>query len=134
MDAMSLCIAEAARRLLRTEGTTLVVPNTLFDAALKLSLDISDGIPKMIREPSVSVGSEKQIEIVGLAQIGGAEPNQSICWVPAPNNTLQNRWRDWVAQIHDLMAAGYPGCVGCGGPGSEGVWDELASRARTRVN
>ena len=134
MDAMSLCIAEAARRLLRTEGTSLVVPNSLFDAALKLSLDISDGIPKMIREPSVTMGSEMQIEIVGLAQIGGAEPNQSICWIPGPRNILQNLWADWVTQIHDLMTAGYPGCVGCGGPGSEGVWDELASRARTRVN
>ena len=88
----------------------------------------------MIREPSVTVGSEMLIEISGLAQIGGAEPNQSICWVPTSPITLQNRWQDWVTQIHDLMAAGYPGCVGCGGPGSEGVWDELASRARARVN
>jgi hypothetical protein len=110
------------------------VPDSLFEAALKLSLDISDGIPKIIREPSVSVSSENQIEIVGLAQIGGAEPNHTICWVPSTQNTLQNLWGNWVAQIHDLMTAGYPGCVGCGGPGSEGVWDELASRARTRVN
>ena len=130
---MSLCIAEAARRLLRTEGTSLLVPEPFFDEALELSLAISDGIPKMIREPSVSLGSENQIEIVGLVQIGGAEPNPSICWIPTPQKTLQNRWGDWVAQIHDLMTAGYPGCVGCGGPGSEGVWDELASRARTRV-
>ena len=134
MDAMGLCIAEAARRLLRTEGTSLLVPEFFFDEALELSLAISDGIPKMIREPSVSLGSENQIEIVGLVQIGGAEPNPSICWIPTPPKTLQNRWGDWVAQIHDLMTAGYPGCVGCGGPGSEGVWDELASRARTRVN
>ncbi len=134
MDAMSLCIAEAARRLLRTEGTTLLVPEFVFHEALKLSLAISDGIPKMIREPSVSLGSENQIEIVGLAQIGGAEPNPSICWIPTPPNGLQNRWEDWVTQKHDLMTAGYPGCVGCGGPGSEGVWDEMASRARTRVN
>ena len=134
MDAMGLCIAEAARRLLRTEGTSLLVPEFFFDEALELSLAISDGIPKMIREPSVSLGAENQIEIVGLVQIGGAEPNPSICWIPTPQNTLQNLWTDWVTQIHDLMAAGYPGCVGCGGPGSEGVWDELASRARPRVN
>ena len=134
MDGMSLCIAEAARRLLRSEDTSLVVPASLFDAASKLSLDISDGIPKMIREPKVTIGQDDLVIITGLVQIGGDEPNASICWIPNPEKSLQNLWEKWVVQIHDLMVAGYPGCVGCGGPGSEGVWDELASRARTRVN
>ena len=134
MDGMSLCIAEAARRLLRSEDTSLVVPASFYDAASKLSLDISDGIPKMIREPKVTIGQDDLVIISGLVQIGGDEPKPSICWIPNPEKSLQNLWEKWVAQIHDLMVAGYPGCVGCGGPGSEGVWDELASRARTRVD
>ena len=74
MDAMSPSIAEAARRLLRTEDTTLCVPHALLDAANELSLEISDGIPKLIREPKVTVGSEHQITVANLCQIGGDEP------------------------------------------------------------
>ena len=66
MDAMTPCIAEAARRLLRTESTSLIVPEVLMNEALELSLSISDGIPKLIREPTVSVGSENHILVEGL--------------------------------------------------------------------
>ena len=131
---MTPCIAEAARRLLRTEDTSLIVPEALLNEAIELSLSISDGIPKMIREPPVSRGSENQIEVGGLSQLGGEEPPLSICWVPTTTFDLETIWSRWTLQIRDLMAAGYPGCVGCGGPGSEGRWDETASRARTRVN
>ena len=134
MDAMTPCIAEAARRLLRTEDTSLIVPEALLNEAIELSLSISDGIPKLIREPTVSMGSENQIEVGGLSQLGGEEPPLSICWVPTTTLDLETIWSRWTLQIRDLMAAGYPGCVGCGGPGSEGKWDETASRARTRVN
>jgi hypothetical protein len=133
MDGMSLCIAEAARRLLRTENTTLIVPESFFEAAQQLSLEISDGIPKLIREPTVTIGGNSSVEISGLAYFGSVEPDVTICWVPTSQLSIEKVWQKWVAQIHDLMSAGYPGCVGCGGPGSEGVWDELASRARTRV-
>ena len=134
MDAKTPCIAEAARRLLRTEGTSLIVPKALFDEALQLSLAISDGIPSLIREPSVSIGPADRVEVEGLSLIGGDEPHSSICWIPTSPETLHSMWQRWIVQIHDLMTAGYPGCVGCGGPGSEGTWDETASRARTRVN
>ena len=133
MDAMSLCIAEAARRLLRTQDTKLIVPEHLIDEAFELSLAISDGIPKLIREPTVSESAGDSIHVEGLSQLGGEEPPLSICWVPNNIENLDLLWSQWIQQIRDLMAAGYPGCVGCGGPGSEGVWDETASRARTRV-
>jgi len=134
MDAMTPCIAEAARRLLRTEGTSLIVPEAMMNDALELSLSISDGIPKLIREPTVLTGSDNQIVVEGLSQLGGEEPPLSICWIPTDSSDLESMWVRWTQQIRDLMVAGYPGCVGCGGPGSEGEWDETASRARTRVN
>ena len=134
MDAKTPCIAEAARRLLRTNGTSLIVPEDLFEEALQLSLAISDGIPSLVREPTVSIGLPGRIEVEDLSLIGGEEPSMTICWVPTTPDSLHSLWRRWSIQIHDLMTAGYPGCVGCGGPGSEGIWDETASRARTRVN
>ena len=133
MDAMGPCLAEAARRLLRTEDTILIVPRHLMGEALELSLAISDGIPKLIREPTVSLGADDSIRVDGISQLGGEEPSLSVCWVPTHPENLDLIWSRWVKQISDLMVAGYPGCVGCGGPGSEGVWDETASRARTRV-
>jgi hypothetical protein len=98
--------------------------------AQALSLAISDGIPKMIREPTVVEGGPA-IVIEGLAQLAGEAPGIEICWVPGSSEEL---WARWIRQVSDLIAAGYPGCVGCGGPGSEGPWDEVASRARTGAN
>ena len=111
MDAMSPSLAEAARRLLRTEATTLIVPKVLENAANELSLEISDGIPKLIREPLVTTGLASQIVVANLCQIGGEEPGSEICWVPVPPESLDEIWMIWVTQIRDLMAAGYPGCT-----------------------
>ena len=88
MDAKTPCIAEAARRLLRTDGTSLIVPEDLFDEALQLSLAISDGIPSLIREPSISIGKPNRIEVEGLSLIGGDEPPSSICWTPSSPDSL----------------------------------------------
>lgn len=130
MDGKAPCIAEAARRLLRSENTILSVPPDLLVEAQALSLAISDGIPKMIREPTVVEGGPA-IVIEGLAQLAGEAPGIEICWVPGSSEEL---WARWTRQVSDLIAAGYPGCVGCGGPGSEGPWDEVASRARAGAN
>ncbi|MEC8926963.1 MAG: hypothetical protein VYB17_01730, partial [Candidatus Thermoplasmatota archaeon] len=114
MDAKTPCIAEAARRLLRTEDTSLFVPENLLDEAQQLSLAISDGLPSLIREPTVAIGPSDQIHVDGLFLIGGEEPNPTVCWIPSTSETLRSVWERWIAQIHDLISAGYPGCVGCG--------------------
>ncbi len=134
MDWISVALAEAARRLLRTEGATLLVPTGYHQRAIELSLAISDGIPKLIREPNVIIHEEDSIIVSGQCQLGGEAPNSEICWITSDNVELDSLWSNWIIHIQDLMVAGYPACVGCGGPGSEGVWDETASRARMRVN
>ena len=90
MDAMSPSLAEAARRLLRTEGTELIVPQTLENAANELSLIISDGIPKLIREPHVSVGQYGEVIVTNLCKIGGEEPESEICWIPTTSENLDD--------------------------------------------
>ena len=90
MDAKTPCIAEAARRLLRTDGTSLIVPEDLIDEALQLSLAISDGIPSLKREPTVSIGPSDRIEVEGLSLIGGEEPSTTICWIPIATETLHS--------------------------------------------
>ena len=51
------------------------------DEALELSLAISDGIPKLIREPTVALGTDDSIQVEGISQLGGEEPSLSVCWV-----------------------------------------------------
>ena len=109
-------LREAARRLLREDDCTLIVPENI-ESAWKLVQLISDYVPSKLGLPKVIEGV---LSVVGLAQIGGKEPSLDICWVP--DCGLEG----FDEQVVDLLEAGYPGCVGCGGPGSEGEWDEVS--------
>lgn len=112
-------LREAARRVLKEEGCVLRVPAEHLDAAHSLTLKIGDFIPERIELPTVKIGL---LSAEGLFQIGGEEPDMDICWIP--NAT----WNDFLEQILDLLEAGYPGCVGCAGPGAEEVWNEAVRR------
>ena len=81
---------------------------------------ISDKVPAKLDLPEVIIG---ELCVVGLAQIGGIKPEIEVCWVPESN------FSDFEEQVLDLLEAGYPGCIGCGGPGSEGEWNEVLRRA-----
>ena len=139
MDAKTPCIAEAARRLLRTEGCTLEVTPSLSISANELALHISDSLPSLLHEPEVSSEVDWTFVCIKMdgeliARIGGREPSLGACWIPDTGEGVGNLWFRFIENVSDLLIAGYPGCVGCGGPGSEGIWDETASRARTRVD
>ena len=114
-------LREAARRFLRAEGCVLKVAQANISEAWNIVQSISDHIPERINLPRIEVG---QLSVEGLFQIGGEEPDVSVCWVPNAN------FSDLKEQIYDLLEAGYPGCVGCGGPGSEGEWNEASRRSQ----
>ena len=82
---------------------------------------ISDYIPERLDLPIVSIGI---LSSEGLFQIGGLEPGIGTCWVP------EATWSDFEQQVIELLQAGYPGCVGCGGPGAEGEWNEVLRRKK----
>ena len=65
---------------------------------------------------------EGDFNIVGIAYFGKDQPSLETCWVP--NCT----WDEFKIQVLDLLEAGYPGCVGCGGPGAEEEWNEQSRR------
>ncbi len=138
MDEKTPCIAEAARRLLRTEGCTLEIPSSLSISANELALHISDSLPSLLRHPDVSSEVDWTFVCIKaggelITRIGGHEPPIDACWIQDTGEGVDNLWSRFIKNVSDLLIAGYPGCVGCGGPGSEGIWDETASRARTRV-
>lgn len=113
-------LREAARRFLREDGCTLSVPQEYESRAWDLVQKISDKVPSKLDLPDVIIG---ELLVLGLAQIGGIKPDMEICWVPDSN------FSDFEEQVLDLLEAGYPGCIGCGGPGSEGEWNEPLRRA-----
>ena len=82
--------------------------------------NVADYVPSKIHLPTVETGI---FSIVNQAFFGTDEPSLDVVWVP--NCT----WKDFEEQVLDLLNAGYPGCVGCGGPGSEGPWDEASRRS-----
>ena len=114
-------LREAARRFLREDGCTLSVPKGLEKDAWAIVQMIADHVPSKLDLPKVVNG---ELAIVGLAQIGGLEPTLDICWVPNCG------WSEFSEQVLDLLKAGYPGCIGCGGPGAEEEWNEEVRRGQ----
>ena len=142
MTAESSSLAEAARRLLRTDGCTLAVPDRLRPEAERIALAISDALPSLLREPQVISDADEsnswtRIRIstgeVLLAQIGGDEPGYDVCWVPESND-LDFLWVRFTRLVTSLIEAGYPGCVDCGGAEAAEPWDEQSRRASFSVN
>ena len=81
-------------------------------------------------------GKNNHIEIFNnerrIGIIGPEEPNNIDClWIPTEISTF---WEDFENKILHLVEAGYPGCIGCGGPGSEEVWNENKYRIQIREN
>jgi hypothetical protein len=112
-------LREAARRFLREDGCTLSVPVGLEKDAWEIVQMIADHVPSKLELPKVVNG---ELAIVGIAQIGGLEPPLEICWVPNCG------WSEFSEQVLELLEAGYPGCIGCGGPGAEEEWNEEVRR------
>ncbi len=114
-------LREAARRFLREDGCTLSVPRELERDAWEIVQLVADHVPSKIDLPKVVIG---ELAVIGLAQIGGLEPPIEVCWVPDCG------WEEFSEQILDLLEAGYPGCIGCGGPGAEEEWNEEFRRGQ----
>ena len=137
MAALHASLSEAARRLLRTENCTLEVPPEFTEQANSLALHISDSLPALIREPQVlsEVGWNyicMRCDGELIARIGGPEPAMAVCWIPAGRGECGESWKLLQQLVHDLLEAGYPGCVGCAGPAATEPWDEVARRGELR--
>ena len=124
-------LREAARRLLRSEGGILYLNRSISDDAIKMMLKISDIVPSKISFPELSYIESQEIlfECSGNNfYIGEEEKSEEYCWVKSHKSETGESWDDFRNMVLELAIAGYPGCIGCGGPGSEEIWDEANSR------
>jgi hypothetical protein len=136
MTPQSSSLAEAARRLLRTDGCTLEVPARMRPEAERLALAISDALPSLLCEPVVLSDTESatpwtciciRADEGLLARLGGDEPGLEACWVPDASD-LDFLWVRFTRLVNSLLEAGYPACEGCAGPEADAPWDERARR------
>ena len=132
MGAYTDSLREAARRLLRCQGGTLYIPRKWISDAEGLVLKVSDLVPSKIVAPKIESVSGEHISYTNDEDlnfhIGIDEPDLSYCWIKADMSETGHCWDDFSLMVIKLASAGYPGCVGCGGPGSEGPWDEKTAR------
>ena len=125
-------LREAARRLLKCDGGVLMVPRKNLLDAKELMLLISDMVPSKIELPDVKLSSGSNITYTNDENfnfvIGTEELDLSYCWVKTDKSSDSSSWDNFRVMVTKLASAGYPGCVGCGGPGAEGPWDEVVAR------
>ena len=128
-------VREAARMLLRDEGLVVHLPvNTVGDLQ-ELSLTMADHQPGRIDFPlpresdngDFFIQHDMDHQSVLKVTSGSTEPGMETVWLPVEAHTA---WKSVLKASQDLIRAGYPGCIGCGGSGSEFPWDEPAHRQR----
>ena len=121
-------LRELARRILRSRGVIIRHPSEV-EVPSELSLEISDLAPSLHFGLESKVHSDTEIVVSLIGEDGGSigmkEPNISQVWIPMENNV---GFSELIEQVLKLAAAGYPGCVGCGGPDAEEIWDEKSIR------
>ncbi|MBT3477727.1 MAG: hypothetical protein HN458_07325 [Euryarchaeota archaeon] len=130
-------VRETSRLILREEDLVIELPKRYAMDFEKLILEMSDFQPAKINYPVYEGTESNSIDVFQmkenmevkqhLAHIGMIEPNASVRWIKM---TAEEGWINLLESCRELHEAGYPGCVGCGGPNSELPWDEAKNRRR----
>ncbi len=133
--AYDLALWEICRRVLKSEKLNFIIDDGLEVNIQELNNKISDMAPTILLNITQSKPTDsKEIiiqnngEIIGM--ISKYEPKSiEIIWI---QNSPILFWTDFKKRITELVEAGYPGCIGCGGPGSEEPWNEEENRISSR--
>ena len=130
-DQLWPAVREAARRILREDSLTIRTPSQFVEEIERLVLMMGDAQPSRLSFPSVIEADTPSIDIEQdkqestkprhIVRLGPQEPAIDVCWIPLE---VDDAWTAIFDACEDLLEAGYPGCVGCGGPNSEVPWDE----------
>ena len=130
ISAIVMSLRESARRFIKLEGCMIFSPDYLSSQISDIIEAIPEFLPARINFPNHSIIDDDVVRIIDLdgntvAQLSGDEPELGVSWTAG---NLKSLFPDFKLQVSELLAAGYPGCEGCGGPGSTGDWDEETSR------
>lgn len=124
-------VRELARIVLRTEDLVVEGPDWLQASVEDLSIRLSDVQPARTMFPQFVLGNPDAIAMIVpetgavLGRCSLDEPGTETVWLFMEPSEA---WAAISTITDDLLRAGYPGCLGCGGPHTEGMWDERSSR------
>jgi hypothetical protein len=129
-------LREAARRILRLKEIKIIIPTEYHSITNEMILGLGEKQPSRLTFPQITEGTAIAVEMLTLEeeldgriiQISHNEPDSDILWINGDNIL----WLDIIDACEELLFAGYPGCVGCGGPNSEQKWNEFNQRIVTR--
>tara|TARA_B100001113_G_C20940141_1_gene548341 strand:- start:113 stop:532 length:420 start_codon:yes stop_codon:yes gene_type:complete len=126
-----LAMREWARRFLKNSSITTLSPSKLTPMIQELHLFYNDETPSQYSEITVLNHNLDVIKLqwngINIGQIGGDVPKE-LSSVYIPTDNIVQTWSEMEKITRELISAGYPGCVGCGGPGAEEEWDEIRHR------
>ena len=124
-------VRELARTLLRTDDLVVEGPGWLQASVHDLRLRLADVQPARTMFPEFALGNQDAISMI-IPETGAVlgrcsldEPGSETVWLLMEPT---DAWAAISTITDDLLRAGYPGCLGCGGPHTEGTWDERSSR------
>lgn len=138
-DPLWPVVRETSRQLLRSTKIHLEIPTEFQKDVEAILLEISDYQPAKTQFPSFSTSTRNDVcmyerdgedgSLVLIGYIGMVEPESDVRWIKMP---VHDGWKELISACRDLHEAGYPGCIGCGGPNSELPWNENKSRSRLK--
>ena len=128
---LELAMREWSRRFLRNSEILTKSTKDLSDKILNLHYYFNDKAPsqysqiqqEIINEDSIYLYANNQL----IGQVGG-EISREMTSVYIPADDVSVEWNHLERIILELIDAGYPGCVGCGGPDADEEWDENKNR------
>tara|TARA_Y100001954_G_C15496676_1_gene447745 strand:- start:245 stop:673 length:429 start_codon:yes stop_codon:yes gene_type:complete len=128
---LELAMREWARRFLKYSEITTKSTALISQKILSLHLYYNDSVPSQFSQIQQEIIPENSIYLYAnntlIGQIGGTINNEMTS-VYIPTDDILVKWNHMEQIIRELIDAGYPGCVGCGGPGAEEEWDENKNR------
>ena len=128
---LELAMREWARRFLNHSEIFTRSPSTISKKILSLHLYFNDKAPSQYSTIQQGETSGDSILLYSndtlIGQVGGMIV-EDLTSVYIPTKQLAKTWEMIEKIILHLIDAGYPGCIGCGGPGAEEIWDENKNR------
>ena len=130
-NQLELAMREWARRFLRHSEIFTQSPTLISEKILSLHLYFNDKAPSQFSQINQGTNIEDSIHLYSngtlIGQVGGDIIDQ-LTSVYIPTNNIEEKWNYLEKIIRELIDAGYPGCVGCGGPDADEEWDENKNR------
>ena len=128
---LELAMREWSRRFLRNSKIITKSTKDLSDKILNLHYYFNDKAPSQFSQIQQEIINENSIYLYSnnklIGQVGG-EISREMTSVYIPADDVSVKWNHLERMILELIDAGYPGCVGCGGPGADEEWDENKNR------